>query len=46
MPPGKYTIIHADARLTDDQRKQLIQWADETAAKLKAAVAGNDLRDT
>jgi hypothetical protein len=41
MPPAKYTIIHADARLTDDQRKALIQWADDTAAKLKvAAVAG------
>ena len=36
MPPAKYTIIHADARLTDDQRKQLIQWADDAAAKLKA----------
>jgi hypothetical protein len=37
MPPAKYTIIHADARLTDGQRKALIQWADDTAAKLKAA---------
>jgi hypothetical protein len=35
MPPAKYTLIHADARLTEDQRKQLIQWADDTAAKLK-----------
>src|ERR1035438_2876659 len=25
MPPAKYTIIHADARITDDQRKALIQ---------------------
>ena len=40
MPPAKYTIIHADARLTDDQRKQLIAWADQEAEKLKAAVAG------
>ena len=23
MPPAKYTIIHADARLTDDQRKAI-----------------------
>ncbi len=23
MPPAKYTIIHADARLTDAQRKEL-----------------------
>jgi len=40
MPPAKYSLIHADARLTDGQRKELIQWADETAAKLKAAGAG------
>ena len=37
MPPAKYTLIHADARLTDAQRKALIQWADDKAAKLKAA---------
>ena len=37
MPPAKYTLIHADARLTEDQRKQLIQWADDTASKLKPA---------
>ncbi len=37
MPPAKYTLIHADARLTDDQRKELENWADETAAKLKAS---------
>jgi hypothetical protein len=37
MPPTKYTVIHTDARLTDDQRKKLMQWLDDTAAKLKAA---------
>jgi hypothetical protein len=37
MPPAKYTIIHADARLTDDQRRQLIAWADQEAERLKAA---------
>jgi hypothetical protein len=37
MPPAKYTIIHAGARLTDSQRQELIQWADKTAAKLKSA---------
>ncbi len=37
MPPAKYTIIHTDARLTDDQRKQLMQWLDDTAEQLKAA---------
>jgi hypothetical protein len=40
MPPVKYTLIHADARLTDDQRKKLMQWLDDTAAKLKAAGTG------
>jgi hypothetical protein len=40
MPPAKYTIIHADARLTDDQRKELIHWADQEAEKLKAAGVG------
>ena len=39
MPPAKYTVIHADARLTDDQRKQLMQWLDATAEQLKAASA-------
>jgi len=40
MPPGKYTLMHPDARLTDAQRQELIHWADDTAAKLKAASAG------
>ena len=38
MPPAKYTLIHADARLTDEQRKALENWADDAAAKLKAAM--------
>ena len=37
MPPAKYTALHADARLAEDQRKALMQWLDDTAAKLKAA---------
>jgi len=36
MPPAKYTLMHPEARLTDAQRKQLIQWADAEAARLKA----------
>jgi len=36
MPPGKYTLMHPAARLTDAQRQQLTKWADATAAKLKA----------
>ena len=37
MPPAKYTLLHPEARLTDGQRQELIQWADEEAARLKAA---------
>ncbi len=43
MPPAKYTLIHADARLTDDQRQELIHWADQESEKLKAAAGvGNN----
>ncbi|HTY88979.1 MAG TPA: heme-binding domain-containing protein [Candidatus Acidoferrum sp.] len=38
MPPGKYTLLHQDARLTDTQRQALMDWADAEAARLKAAV--------
>jgi hypothetical protein len=38
MPPAKYTLMHPEARLTDAQRQELIQWADAEAARLKAAV--------
>jgi hypothetical protein len=37
MPPKKYTLIHADARLTDSQRKTLTDWLDAQAEQLKAA---------
>jgi Haem-binding domain len=36
MPLKKYTLIHADARLTENQRKELIQWLDAKAAQLKS----------
>jgi hypothetical protein len=35
MPPKKYTAIHADARLTDSQRKDLTDWLDAEADKLR-----------
>ena len=38
MPPGKYTLLHPEARLIPAQREQLIHWADGEAARLKAAV--------
>ena len=39
MPPKKYTLFHADARLTDAQRKSLIQWADQESERLNPAGA-------
>jgi hypothetical protein len=38
MPPGKYTLLHPEARLTDAQRQALIDWADAAAARLKPAM--------
>ncbi len=38
MPPAKYTALHPEARLTDDQHKQLMKWLDDTAQQLKAAL--------
>jgi hypothetical protein len=35
MPPRKYTMIHANARLTQAQRKELMDWLDQEAAQLK-----------
>jgi len=40
MPPGKYTLLHPEARLTADQRKQLMQWLDQESEKLKSAGVG------
>lgn len=36
MPPKKYTLIHADARLTDADRKELTGWLDAAAERLRA----------
>jgi hypothetical protein len=36
MPLQKYTKIHADARLTESQRKELTDWLDAEAARLKS----------
>jgi Haem-binding domain len=38
MPLKKYTFIHADARLTDAQKKQLTDWLDARAGQLKATI--------
>lgn len=36
MPMKKYTVIHANARLTEAEKKQLMDWLDAHAAQLKA----------
>jgi len=41
MPMKKYTLIHRDARLTDAQRKQLTDWLDAEAEKLRAQDAAH-----
>lgn len=37
MPPKKYTAIHANARLTESQRKVMTDWLDTEADKLRAS---------
>ncbi|HEV2693830.1 MAG TPA: heme-binding domain-containing protein [Verrucomicrobiae bacterium] len=37
MPPQKYTMLHPEARLTDEQRQQVMDWADAAATKLRAS---------
>jgi hypothetical protein len=41
MPLKKYTLIHADARLTADQRTALTQWLDGQVDALKAGAGAN-----
>jgi len=36
MPPKKYTLLHPEARLTEDQRKQMLDWTDAAASQLRA----------
>jgi len=36
MPPTKYTLIHANARLTDADRKELTGWLDAESERLRA----------
>lgn len=35
MPPKKYTLLHPEARLTDAQRKLIMDWTDTAASKLR-----------
>jgi hypothetical protein len=37
MPPKKYTLLHAEARLSETQRKEIMDWTEAAADKLRAA---------
>jgi len=37
MPPKKYTLLHPEARLTEAQRKAIMDWTDAATKKLEAA---------
>lgn len=37
MPPKKYTLLHAAARLTEVQRKAVMDWTEAAAGKLRGA---------
>lgn len=42
MPPKKYTLLHPEARLTEAQRKLLMDWSDAAETKLRAAAPNNN----
>lgn len=37
MPLTKYTLLHPAARLSESQRRQILDWTDSTADKLRGA---------
>ena len=37
MPPKKYTLMHAAARLTEAQRKAILDWTEAAADKLRGS---------
>jgi hypothetical protein len=37
MPLKKYTLLHPDARLSDAQRKEVLDWTEATANKLRGS---------
>ena len=39
MPPQKYLLMHPEARLTEAQRKTIMDWTAATARQLKGAAA-------
>src|SRR5277367_3976509 len=38
MPPGRYTAIHADAKLSSAEREQIYQWAHAERVRLKSGI--------
>jgi hypothetical protein len=36
MPPKKYTLLHPETRLSEEQRKQMMDWTDAAATQLRA----------
>ncbi len=43
MPLGSYTLIHADARLTDKEKATLSNWANSIRAAMKAKYPADSL---
>jgi hypothetical protein len=37
MPPKKYTLLHPDARLSEAQRKEVMDWTEAAADKIRGA---------
>jgi hypothetical protein len=37
MPPAKYTMMHPEARLTEAQRKAIMDWTDTLANQLRSS---------
>ena len=37
MPPKKYTLLHPEARLTEEQRKQVMDWTDAAAKSMQGS---------
>ena len=42
MPPGRYTLIHGDARLSERERLRIAAWATEEAARVRAGRSAAD----
>jgi len=36
MPPMRYTLIHGDARLSDQERSRIAEWAKQEAARIRS----------